>query len=85
MSRKSDRLGEKLDKLAENIVDAVLGEPVDGEDTHVVSLDNRIEAMKIIGNYHIGRLKAMGRMPDEDDEDDVTDFKKFGEKLKAVS
>ncbi len=59
-------LGEKLTRLAEGVLDELLS--TDGNPT-TPSLDQRIDAIKVIGTLHLGLRRLNGKVPDESGED----------------
>ncbi len=58
-------LGEKLTRLAEGVLDELLS--TDGNPT-TPSLDQRIDAIKVIGTLHLGLRRLNGKVPDDSDD-----------------
>lgn len=89
MSRKTDTLGQELDKLAAKIVDELLDDGVvpsekDGEPPRpIVTLEQRLEGMRIVGAYLVAKMKVKAKLPDETD-DNVADFDKLKATLRTV-
>lgn len=54
MSESTSDLGGKLTRLAEGVLDEML------DATETPPLDQRIEAIKVIGQLHLGLQKAKG-------------------------
>lgn len=65
MSGTDSNLGEKLARLAEGVLDEMLS--TDGE-TPKPTLDQRIDAIKVIGALHLGIRRLRGTVPEETDE-----------------
>ena len=66
----ADEMGEKLTRLASNILDELLEE---GNDT---PLGQRIDALKVIGPLHLGLRRLDKRVPSDADLPGFNDVKR---------
>ncbi len=80
MTAPDSDLGEKLTRLAEGVLDELLS--TDGNPT-TPSLDQRIDAIKVIGTLHLGLRRLNGKVPDE--PDDAGGLPAMRERMKAVT
>lgn len=90
MARKNDAVGTDLDKLALKILAEVLDEGVipgqeEGkEPIPLISLNQRLEGMRIVGAYWIAKMKVEKKLPPGDDED-APSFDAAKARLRAVT
>lgn len=71
MPESSSDLGEKLTRLAEGVLDEML------DATDIPALDQRIEAIKVIGTLHLGLQKLKGgAKSDEESSGGMADMRR---------
>ncbi len=76
--------GEKIEQLADRIVDEALG--IGAPEGEEVSLSTRMAAFKMLSAYHLGLLKVKhGDNGDDPDDDSSTDFAGMKSKIHAVT
>jgi len=77
--------GEKIEQLADRIVDEALG--INAPEGEEVSLSTRMAAFKMLSAYHLGLLKVKHGVAGDGDPDDEAsaDFAGMKSKIHAVT
>lgn len=74
-TENNPNLGDKLTQLANGVLDELLRDPG--------SLEQRMDAIKVIGTLHLGLKKISGKMAEEDDPNGAS-LRAIRERVKAA-